>query len=323
VRPRLLTGVTVATVAAPALLAGSLRLMHDTQPVPQPPAHARAARVILAPPGGLVLGVRERGTPRAWLTVQRFAGEVGRTPSLVLLYTRPGLPFPAQFARTAARHGAALIIQVNPGAFRLRAIAHGAIDSWLTRYARQVAASRRPVVIGFAHEANGRWYPWGWHHQSPAAFVAAWRHVVTEFRRAGARNVTWLWTLSSSRHTAPARRYWPGAKYVTWAGIDGYYYTRRETFGQVYGHAISQVRSLTTAPILLSEVGIGQVAGQARKLPGLFAGIRHRGLLGLVWYDVAQHDGLYHQDWRLEGHPAAVAAFRRGMRSAAGVGAGG
>ena len=46
------------------------------------------------------------------------------------------------------------------------------------------------------------------------------------------------------------------------------------------------------------------------KIPGLFAGISSSGLLGFVWYDLAQNDGIYHQDWRLEGDTNAVAAFR-------------
>ena len=43
---------------------------------------------------------------------------------------------------------------------------------------------------------NGTWYSWGYRHTSPAVFVAAWRHIVTVFRAAGARNVTWLWTIN-------------------------------------------------------------------------------------------------------------------------------
>jgi hypothetical protein len=31
-----------------------------------------------------------------------------------------------------------------------------------------------------------------------------------------------------------------------------------------------------------------------------------------VWFDIAQDNGLYHQDWRLENSPAAEAAFRQG-----------
>jgi hypothetical protein len=34
--------------------------------------------------------------------------------------------------------------------------------------------------------------------------------------------------------------------------------------------------------------------------------------LGLVWFDIAQNDGLYHQNWRIEDSPAAQVAFRAG-----------
>jgi hypothetical protein len=40
--------------------------------------------------------------------------------------------------------------------------------------------------------------------------------------------------------------------------------------------------------------------------------MRHYGTLGLVWFDIAQHNGIYHQDWRIEDNPLAEAAFRRG-----------
>ena len=35
--------------------------------------------------------------------------------------------------------------------------------------------------------------------------------------------------------------------------------------------------------------------------------------LGLVWFDISQDDGLYHQDWRIENSRAAEAAFQRGV----------
>ena len=61
---------------------------------------------------------------------------------------------------------------------------------------------------------------------------------------------------------------------------------------------------------MIGETAIGQVSGQAANIPNLFAGVSSTGLLGLVWYDVAQNYGIYHQDWRLEGNPDAVAEFR-------------
>ena len=85
--------------------------------------------------------------------------------------------------------------------------------------------------------------------------------------------------------------------------------------GKTFTGTIRQVRVLTKAPILLSEAAIAHFAGQARTMPDLFAGIRRYHLLGLVWFDVSQQHGLVHLDWRLEGRPAALTAFRRGLLS--------
>jgi len=179
-------------------------------------------------------------------------------------------------------------------------------------FARAVRDFGHPVVIGFGHEMNADWYSWGYRHTSPSAFVAAWQHIVTLFRSQGADNVTWLWTLQADEpSTGPIARWWPGEKYVTWIGIDGYYYRPYETFASIFGKTIAQVRGLTGQPVLLSETAVGPVAGQEAKIQNLFAGMRHYGTLGLVWFDISQNDGLYHQDWHIEHSLAAEKAFRR------------
>jgi hypothetical protein len=47
----------------------------------------------------------------------------------------------------------------------------------------------------------------------------------------------------------------------------------------------------------------------------LIAGVRPARLVGMVWFDRAQHQGIYHQEWRLEDDPAALAAFRAAARA--------
>jgi hypothetical protein len=316
-RTRLAVGASIAIVASPALLWGAVALMRS---VPAPsqadsPVSARAVPAAVLKgfrnPARPLLGVFEQGTTSSLSAVQQFASAVQHEPRLVMLYTGIGRRFPVALAQAARKHGASLLIQINPSDIPLKKIADGGYDGWLRGYARQVAAFGHPVVIGFAHEMNGRWYPWGYTHQPPATFVAAWRHIVTVFRRAGANGVIWLWTISHDwKHTGPLRAYWPGSRYVSWVGIDGYYYHPSDTFRSVFGRKLRQVRRLTHDPVLLSEVGIGQMAGQAREMPGLVSGIIHNHLAGFVWFDVAQAGSIYHQDWRVEGHPAALAAFR-------------
>ena len=311
---RLRVSIAAAIILPALLLFGSLALVSGQQasnnaatgptPSPSPPEKLR----------GFLVGVREHGTPGPWAKITRFVTATRITPRLVLYYSGWYQPFQTSFARTAAQHGAEVLDQIQPWGVPLAKIAAGHYDGYLRSYAHQVAVFGRPVVIGFGHEMNGRWYSWGYGHEPPPVYVAAWRHVVTVFRRQGAANVRWLWTVSSGVGR-PLRPWWPGRRYVTWVGIDGYYYQRGQDFAFVFGRTIRKVRAFSKAPIMLAEAGIGQVAGQARMMPDLVAGIRRYHLLGLVWFDVDQHNPPVYQDWRLEGHPAAVAAFRRGMVS--------
>ena len=262
---------------------------------------------------GPLIGVFSPGALTSWKPEQSFGALVGAQIRLGLAYTKQGSGFPHRFAQAAWAHGGEAVIQIQPFTQSLQAIAAGRYDLWIRTYASEVRAFGHPVIIGFAHEMNGGWYPWG---KQPRAFVAAWRHIVTLFRQQGAANVTWLWTPNTGgAHPRALRRYWPGGSYVNWVGIDGYYYDPADRFAQIFTPSIRVIRKLTRAPILLSETAVGTLAGQARLIPDLCAGIRRSHLLGLIWFDVDQHDPPIHQDWRLEGHPAAIAAFRRGLQT--------
>jgi mannan endo-1,4-beta-mannosidase len=259
------------------------------------------------------LGVYEHETPRSYQLVANFAAVASRRPNLVGYYSGWKERFATSFAETVRGHGAVTILQMDPTGVSLAAIAAGDYDPYLRSFADSVRDYGHAVVIGFGHEMNAPWYSWGYGHTSPEVFVAAWQHVVTVFRNQGADNVTWLWTVNADTpFTGPVGSWWPGAGYVTWIGIDGYYYRPSDTFASVFGETIAQVRGIADKPVLLSETAVGPEAGQAQKIPGLFTGMRQDKMLGLVWFDIAQNDGLYHQNWRIEDSPAAQAAFRVG-----------
>ena len=317
-------GPAIAAIAvALAVLAAGCGGGGQPPPAPSSSANGRSGAQTATGSGSAALittpehylGVAEANEIASYQPIEEFAATVGRQPNLVLYYTAIGTPFYGRLARAASAHGAVTFVQMNPGSISLAAVAAGREDKYLRSFADSVRSFGQPVVIGFAPEMNASWYSWGWHHTSPATWIAAWRHVVTLFRQQHASNVTWLWTVTADvpRMTGPIQRWWPGSAYVDWVGIDGYYYYSSSTFETVFSTTINQLRALTTKPLLLSETGIGQMAGQAAKMADLFAGIRAARVLGFVWFDESQHAGVYHQDWRLEGHPGAIAAFRRGL----------
>ncbi len=300
-----------ATAAALALALALAVLVYVT---------GRPARDAPRPPGapgplpttpGSYLGVYQPGVPGSYAPVTSFTALTGVRPRLVVYYSGWFEPFKAGFAAAVAAHGGVPLVQVDPSGIRLAAIASGQYDSYLRGYAAAVRAYRRPVVLSFGHEMNAGWYSWGYRQASPAMFVAAWRHIVTLFRAAGARNATWQWTVNVIDETQRGRiprpgPWWPGRSYVNWVGIDGYYYRRSWTFASLFGPTITAVRELTGAPVLISETSALPAADQPGKLAQLFAGIRLYGLLGMVWFDSGHHGA-----WRLSS-PAAITAFRRG-----------
>jgi hypothetical protein len=303
-RPRMVVLLACVIAAAAAIFT----VTRVSSSAPSRPAVARA----WLPQGpASYLGVYEAGSPTAYQPITTFARAAGQQPNLVGYFSGWAQPFAASFAEQVHSHGGVPIVQIDPTFASVTGIASGAYDGYLRSYADSVRTYGHPVVIGFGHEMNAPWYSWGFGHVPAPAFVAAWRHIVTVFRSQGAENVTWLWTLQADTPTSgQIASWWPGGQYVTWVGIDGYYYRPSDTFASVFGQTIDQVRNFTGKPVLLSETAVGPAAGQLAKIGNLFAGMRQYKTLGLVWFDEVQHQGIYHQNWHIEDNPAAESAFR-------------
>jgi mannan endo-1,4-beta-mannosidase len=262
------------------------------------------------------LGVYEPDAPTTYTEVNQLAQEIGRQPNLVPYYSHWLDPFNTAFAASAAAHGATTIVQIDPKNVSLASIAAGRFDNYLRSYAAAVKAFRTTVVLSFGHEMNGSWYSWADQHTPANVFVAAWRHIVTIFRMARAENVIWLWTVNVVDKAGPIipdpASWWPGSSYVTWVGIDGYYYTKSQGFAQLFGPTIVDVRRLTNDPIIIAETGASLAADQSAKVTDLFAGAEAYGLLGFVWFDA--DDTTQGLDWRLRGQDA-LSTLRQDARS--------
>ena len=299
--------LTVAAVVATVVLAvtGCLTPLTSQQgPAPVP-----------APASPLV-GVYEPGAPGSWSQITQFTDATGVKPRIVSYYSSWRDPFSTSFAQAAWGHDAYVLVQLEPKGVPLASIAAGGSDAYLRSYADAVLAFGHPVILSFGHEMNGTWYPWGDGHTPSSTFVAAWRHIVRVFRAAGAANVTWLWTVNSIEGAASSlSQWWPGAAWVNWTGIDGYYYQATDSFGSVFGSTIADIRTFSSAPLLIAETAVGTTADRESQIDALFAGVRAEQLGGVVWFDEAQHAGVYHQDWRLEDDPDALAAFTAAVKT--------
>ncbi len=308
-RTRVVLLVSLAIAALSVLAAGS-RIHFSTDS--RGPVHASLPQRVAS-----WLGVYVSGPPSRYQPIARFAAAAGRNPNLVGYFNGWAEGFDTNFADMLHSHGMTPLVQIDPTDASVASIAAGSYDDYLQTYADAVADYGHPVVIGFGPEMNAPWYTWGYHHVPAATFVAAWRHIVNVFRQEGADNVIWLWTIEADQPgTGPIASWWPGQRYVSWVGIDGFYYRAGDTFAKVFAPTIAQVRAITVAPVLLSETAVGPLAGQSAQYAGiqnLFQGIVKYKTLGLVWFDIAQHGSVYRQDWRIEDSRLAALSFELGV----------
>jgi len=297
-------------ISALSVVLAAGRFSNSTVP-PPPPVHAS-----LKPSLSSYLGVFKPGAPPSYEAIANFSVAAGRKPALAGFYSGWAAPFDTAFADMLHSHGVIPYVQIDPTDASVAGIAAGTYDDYLKTYADAVRNFRHPVVIGFGHEMNAPWFSWGYKKVSPATFKAAWRHLVEIFRAQGAGNVTWLWTVEAAGPgVEPAESWWPGDQFVSWVGIDNFYYRSSDTFDTVFGRTITQIRTFTTKPILLSETAVAPAAGQYSKIINLFKGMASDHTLGLVWFDFPQSGGGSRQDWAIENNPSAEVAFKFAVRT--------
>jgi hypothetical protein len=118
-----------------------------------------------------------------------------------------------------ARGSAPLLDLFPPGDASLAEIAAGQQDTYLRSWANALAAWDQPFMLRLFPEMNGGWetYSPGVNGQTPAQFIAAWRHIWNVFRSAGANKVMFVWN-PDRYFKGEGYEYadlWPGSSYVT------------------------------------------------------------------------------------------------------------
>ena len=292
-----------------------------------------SAAAVFAPAAGVVYpGVTVDGTRGEIPELDAYTGSAGKRPMVIMDYRdwAHTPDFPADFANLVVARGATPLLTWEPWSYtggaaqpgyRLSAIAGGGYDAYIRHWAAQVKAWNKPVMLRFAHEMNGDWYPWSErvNGNAPGQYVTAYRHVVDLFRAAGARNVTWVWSPNVSYPgTTSLAALYPGSAYVDWTGLDGYNFgtttaTGWQSFDQVFGASIGQIRAVSTKPLMLAEVGSAEQGGDKSAWISDFFGqlAAHPEIRAYMWFN---HDK--EADWRVQSSDASRLAYAAGVAAA-------
>lgn len=85
-----------------------------------------------------------------------------------------------------------------------------------------------PVIWRPLHEAAGNTYTYGsgawfwWGADGAEAYIALWRYMFDYFKKAGLRNLIWVWTTQTSSFSDVDFAFYPGDEYVDIIGRDIY-----------------------------------------------------------------------------------------------------
>lgn len=273
----------------------------------------------------LRFGVSTPGGAAANSELDAVARLVGESPSIVLSYQDFGQPAPLAGLDSVAARGATSLVTWEPWrwgggvaqpAYSNARVLAGDVDPYLREWGAALASWGKPVLLRYAHEMNGDWYPWseGVNGNAPGSYAAAWRHVHDVVAAQGASNVSWVWSpnIPYTGSTALSGLY-PGAGYVDVVALDGYNWGTSASWSSwtepaaLFGDGLAQLRSLAPGlPILIAETASAESGGS--KAAWSSALVSYLGaqpdVTGVVWFD---HDK--EVDWRIDSSAASSSAL--------------
>ena len=300
---------------------------------------ALATLVISAAPAAgrssMALGISQEQGSRDPSAVRAFASRAGRVPASWTIWSNWGSPhskrFPTSMARSLIDMGVTPMVwwqpvrEIRSCAFaRHRLIARGRYDRYIRQWARDAKSVRGKVIVRWAQEINGSYFPWGVGNcgNSSGEYKSAWRHIVRIFRRVGATNVKFAWTVSNKPRCRPGpcnpyRQYFPGSRFVDYAGFSsfnwGSHHGKWVPMADGIAASYRKVRAITKKPIIVIELATS--TGSRSKpdwirdgYPAVYS--RFPGVKGVSYLNVDLRR-IGHPDWSLNTpRPGAMDAYR-------------
>jgi hypothetical protein len=317
--------VVTPDVPAPPIIA-ELRSSPLQQPGHAPPQIPIPTKQQLLHRAGKHFGLSTRQAPWSQKELDRVARLAGTRPTILEYFVKWTEEFRPEAVVLCYGQDALPVLSWEPWAgpkrgldqtqYALARITAGKFDPYITRTAKAIRRQRWPVVLRFAHEMNGHWYPWSERRSGnrPGDYVRAWRHVHKVFQRAGATNVIWLWSPNILRPVpgVSLKALYPGDRYVDWIGMVGYAVGER-TASQVFDPTLVALRRFTRRPALITETGAYPGPNKAVWTTDFFRWLgRHRDVIGFIWFDRDKASGAG-ADWKFSSDPQTLRAFRHGI----------
>ena len=296
-------------------------------------ARTNTSATTLTPPissDPLRFGVSTPGGPLAASELDAVASLVNENPSIIMSYKDFSQAAPIADLNAVDARGATSLITwepwlwsgngANQPAYALDRITAGDFDSYIQGWGNALKTWGKPVMLRFAHEMNGNWYPWAEAANGNGAgdYVAAWRHVHAVVAATGATNVQWVWSPNVPYWgSTPLTGLYPGAAYVNVVALDGYNWGTAVSWSSwtspssLFGDGLTALRSLAPGkPIIISETASAEAGGsKANWNTALVSYLAAQSdVTGFVWFHHNKE-----VDWRINSSTTSTNALRTAL----------
>ncbi len=238
-------------------------------------------------PDTILLGVYDNNYKKSFQPVLQLGNLLNYSLPLIQIYNawgdKPEEEFPMLYVKAIYELGSTPMITwepwlndfnreehglsnaADPNKKGMRAIARGDYDFYIKEWASQAHEFGHLLFIRFGHEMNDPYrYPWGPQNNTPQEYIAAWKHIVNIFEKAGVNNILWVW----SPHPAYLhyKEYFPGKDYVDWVGVGALNYGNAATwskwwsFKDIFGRYYPELATFNK-PLMITEMGSLETGG--------------------------------------------------------------
>jgi len=300
-------GITIKAILVRGVVAVLALLAAASCTKSPPPAQDAGPEKLLVPEHGAYTGAFiDFGDTEDDVTlegIEGFESLVGKQQAIIASSSYWGeQSFPTKNLELIWRHGSVPLVfwspwdrpydeDQGPDKFSLTNIAAGKWDRYIDQWADAARAFGHPMMVSFANEMNGEWFPWSGmfygvdkqipntnppKYVAPETFKAAYRRVVDRVRARGAANVIWVFhtmnysmpqsmgsTYPAAQEWNKTAQYYPGSKYVDWLGMSVYGQQYLEdnwsSFEPLLDWPYTEITEIDpTKPVMLAEWGIGE-----------------------------------------------------------------
>ena len=274
-----------------------------------------------------------------WFTSEKFPAKECRK-----IYRLGSIPFIRLMMRSSWKQNQ------EEKKYNLRKIIAGDFDPQLKRWARKAKKLKKPLLVEFGTEVNGKWFSWNgfWHgggttdgygeadiYDGPEVFRDAYQHIVDVCDSQGADNIAWVFHVDTDDYPKTQwnriEYYYPGDAYVDVFAVSCYGpQTPADDWGKPMRKRMDQAYARLQGinpdtPIVIAEFGCTEYSTSSDKNPRLAADKwadaalkdilkgRWPGIIGFSWWNEAWENGkgIGNTTMRVQDIPSLAEVFKK------------